>query len=192
MAADGKRLAFSDKDGKLFVLTLDDKKVTQIAKDPLETCAITPGRVMRPSRFTMSNPNGFSSIYIWSVADGQVHRIITDLFDAGDPAWILMQLPLLCFRHDFQPRSARSNSTTRPTAASASLRSRCARTPRIRSHGERRSHNSQRRRKSANRQTKAEDKKTKRKMRRRSKNPRSTFESISMDSPAALPACDRR
>ena len=33
-AADGKRIAFSDKDGKLYVLTLDDKKVTQIAQNP--------------------------------------------------------------------------------------------------------------------------------------------------------------
>src|SRR5258708_19989235 len=33
-APDGKRLAFSDKDGKLFVLTLDHKKIVQGAKDP--------------------------------------------------------------------------------------------------------------------------------------------------------------
>ena len=31
---DGKRLAFSDKDGKLFVLTLDDKKTAEIARNP--------------------------------------------------------------------------------------------------------------------------------------------------------------
>ena len=33
-APDGKRIAFSDKDGKLYVLTLEDKKVTQIAQNP--------------------------------------------------------------------------------------------------------------------------------------------------------------
>ena len=33
-APDGKRIAFGDKDGKLYVVTLDDKKVTQIAQNP--------------------------------------------------------------------------------------------------------------------------------------------------------------
>src|SRR5258708_5366620 len=52
----------------------------------------------------MSNPNGFSSIYIWSVVDGQVHRIITDLFDAGDPAWDPDGNYLYYVSaHDFQP-----------------------------------------------------------------------------------------
>ena len=104
-AADGKRIAFSDKDGKLYVLTLDDKKVTQIAKDPGGnlrdyTWSHDGGQLA----FTMSNPNSFSSIYIWSVADGQVHRITSDLFDAGDPAWDSDGNYLYYIAaHDFQP-----------------------------------------------------------------------------------------
>ena len=31
---DGKRLAFSDKDGKLFVLTLADKSLVEVADEP--------------------------------------------------------------------------------------------------------------------------------------------------------------
>ena len=33
-SADGKRLAFSDKDGKLYVVTLADKKMTEIVDAP--------------------------------------------------------------------------------------------------------------------------------------------------------------
>jgi len=104
-AADGKRIAFSDKDGKLFVLTLDDKKVTQIAKDAGGnlrdyTWSHDGGQLA----FTLSNPNGFSSIYIWSAASGELHRITTDLFDAGDPAWDPDGNYLYYIAaHDFQP-----------------------------------------------------------------------------------------
>ena len=104
-AADGKRLAFSDKDGKLYVLTLDDKKVTQIAKDAGGnlrdyTWSHDGGQLA----FTMSNPNSFSSIYIWSVAGGEVHRITSDVFDAGDPAWDPDGNYLYYIAaHDFQP-----------------------------------------------------------------------------------------
>jgi tricorn protease len=104
-AADGKRIAFSDKDGKLYVLTLDDKKVAQIAKDAGGnlrdyTWSHDGGHLA----FTMSNPNGFSSIYIWSAASGEVHRITSDLFDTGDPAWDPDGNYLYYIAaHDFQP-----------------------------------------------------------------------------------------
>jgi tricorn protease len=104
-ALDGKRLAFSDKDGKLFVLTLSDRKVTQVAKDPRGrmrdyTWSHDGGHLA----FTMANANGFRSLYIWSVADGQMHRVTSDLFDCGDPAWdpdgnYLYYTAV----HDFQP-----------------------------------------------------------------------------------------
>jgi len=35
----------------------------------------------------MSNPNGFRSLYIWSVSDAQLHRVSSDLFNSADPAW---------------------------------------------------------------------------------------------------------
>jgi tricorn protease len=87
-AADGKHIAFGDKDGKLYVLTMDDKKVTQVALN-------LRGRVHDYSWsadgghlvFVTDNPNNFSSIYIWSVADAQVHRVTSELFDAGLPSW---------------------------------------------------------------------------------------------------------
>ena len=87
-APDGKRLAFADKDAKLYVLTLDDKKVAQVAQDPRGflrdyVWSADGGHIA----FTMGNPNDFRSVYIWSVADGQVHRVTSEFFDAEEPAW---------------------------------------------------------------------------------------------------------
>jgi len=104
-ASDGKHIAFSDKDGKLFVLTLEGKKVTQVAKDPGGNLRdYTWSRDGGHLAFTLSNPNDFRSIYVWSVADGQVHRVTSDLFDSGGPTWdpdgnYLYYTAV----HDFQP-----------------------------------------------------------------------------------------
>ncbi len=87
-APDGKRIAFSDKDGKIYVLTLDDKKFTQIAQNPTgPTNSYVWSHDGGHLAFTMGNPNGFDSIYIWSVADSQTHRVTTDLFDCENPTW---------------------------------------------------------------------------------------------------------
>ena len=104
-APDGKRIAFSDKDGKLFVLTLDGKKVTQVAKDPGGnlrdyTWSYDGGHLA----FTLGNANNFRSVYVWSVSDGQLHRVTTDLFQSADPTWdpdgnYLYYIAV----HDFQP-----------------------------------------------------------------------------------------
>jgi tricorn protease len=87
-AADGKRLAFSDKDGKLFILTLDDKKLTEIADE-------SRGQVRDYAwsadgghlAFSLSNDNNTRSLFIWSVADGQVRRLTNDLFSQAGPVW---------------------------------------------------------------------------------------------------------
>jgi tricorn protease len=87
-APDGKRIAFSDKDGKLYVLTLDDKKVTQIAQNrrgqiPRYPWSADGGHLA----FTMDEPSGYTCIYVWSVADGQTHRVTDPMNDSSTPAW---------------------------------------------------------------------------------------------------------
>jgi tricorn protease len=87
-APDGKRIEFSDKDGKLFVLTLEDKKVIQIAQNPRGQIGSYPWSADGGHlAFTMDEPSDFSCVYIWSVADGQVHRVTDPMFDSGEPAW---------------------------------------------------------------------------------------------------------
>jgi tricorn protease len=87
-APDGKRIAFSDKDAKLYALTLADKKVVQVAQDPRgELRDYTWSSDGGNLAFTLGNPNDFRSVYIWSVADGQTHRVTSEFFDAERPSW---------------------------------------------------------------------------------------------------------
>jgi tricorn protease len=87
-APDGKRIAFSDKHGKLHVLTVADRGVQEVADTPR-------GRIFDYAwspqgghlAFSMPDRNGLSSIYIWSAADGQTRRITGGLTDEHDPVW---------------------------------------------------------------------------------------------------------
>ena len=87
-SAEGKHLAFADKDGKLFVLTLADRKVVEVARDERGTIR---DYVWSPKgaflAFSMSDPNESRSIHVWSATDGQVRRVTDDLFNEESPAW---------------------------------------------------------------------------------------------------------
>ena len=71
-APDGKRIAFSDKDGKLYVLTLADRKVVEVAdssRGQIRDYTWSPrGNFLA---FTMPNQNQFASVYVWSANDSQ-------------------------------------------------------------------------------------------------------------------------
>ena len=85
-SAEGTRLAFSDKDGKLYVLTLADKKLVQIADDPRDMIRdYTWSPKGAYLAFSMSNPSGNRSLHIWSAADGQVHRVTDDDLQRAGP-----------------------------------------------------------------------------------------------------------
>src|SRR5256714_1532562 len=88
-SADGKRIAFSDKDGKIFVVTLADKQMTEIVDAPrnqIRDYTWSPsGNYLAFSMAT--NGNGMAQIHIWSVADGKVHRVTDDMFNAVNPVW---------------------------------------------------------------------------------------------------------
>lgn len=85
---DGERIAFSDKDGKLFVLEVESKKLAEVADE-------ARGQVRDYSwspcsghlTFSLSDENRFSSIYIWSVVDGQTRRITGELWNEFEPVF---------------------------------------------------------------------------------------------------------
>ena len=67
-APDGDRLAFSDKDGKIYVLEVASKTLTEIADDKFGmvrdyTWSPRGGHLA----FSMGDHSGFDSIYVWSV-----------------------------------------------------------------------------------------------------------------------------
>jgi tricorn protease len=87
-SADGKHLAFGDKDGKVFILTLADKKITQIADSPsgqITNYTWSPrGNFLA---FSMPNTNGYQSIHIWSSSENKLYKFTDELFNAYAPAW---------------------------------------------------------------------------------------------------------
>ena len=87
-APDGARLALSDKNGRLYTVTVADRKVTEVAHDEfggIRDYTWSPDGSWLG--FSMSNRNGFRSLYIWGAADGKVHRVTDDTFNVEGPAW---------------------------------------------------------------------------------------------------------
>ncbi len=87
-APDGKRLAFSDKDGKLYVLEVASQQLTEVVDDFYGqvrdyTWSPNGGHLA----FSLGEDNEFNSIHIWSAADSKVRRVTSDLFDEFEPVW---------------------------------------------------------------------------------------------------------
>ncbi|HYP28115.1 MAG TPA: S41 family peptidase [Blastocatellia bacterium] len=87
-SADGKRIAFGDKDGKVHVLTLADRKLTEIADSPggqIRNYVWSPrGSYLA---FSMVDKNNYSSIFIWNAADNKLTRVTDELFNEYSPVW---------------------------------------------------------------------------------------------------------
>ncbi len=87
-SSDGRRIAFGDKDGRVFVYSFDDRKLTQIVDAPrgqVRDYVWSPRAHLLA--FSMAGGNGFGAVYVWSEKDGQAHRVTDELFNAQNPAW---------------------------------------------------------------------------------------------------------
>jgi tricorn protease len=85
---DAKRLAFSDKDGKLFVLNLADKAVVQVADDSNgQVHDYTWSPCGTHLAFSLSEPNETRSLFLWSLGHDKPRRITGETFDEWQPAW---------------------------------------------------------------------------------------------------------
>jgi tricorn protease len=85
---DSEQIAYSDKNGKLYVVDVESKRKREIADEPqgqLFNFAWSPrgGYIA----YTLSDPNGWSSVYIYDLANGRAHRVTTELFNEFDFAW---------------------------------------------------------------------------------------------------------
>ena len=84
----GDHLAFSDKDGTLYVIDVETKAVVDVAD---EARGLLRDYVWSPRgghlAFSMTDATGFSSIYIWSLADRERHRVTGEYFHEWNPAW---------------------------------------------------------------------------------------------------------
>ncbi|HJW43871.1 MAG TPA: S41 family peptidase [Geothrix sp.] len=87
-APGGKHLAFTDKDGVVYVVGVTDRKLVKAAKDAFARVgdlAWSPdGQLLA---FSLANLNGTRSLHVWSLADQQLRRLTGELFPVTNPAW---------------------------------------------------------------------------------------------------------
>jgi len=85
---DGSHIAYSDKEGRLYVVDVASKRKTQIADEhqyQLFNYAWSPrGGYLA---YTLNEPSGFSSVHVYSLADGTSHRVTSEMFNDSDFAW---------------------------------------------------------------------------------------------------------
>ncbi|CAN5802424.1 S41 family peptidase [soil metagenome] len=87
-SADGSRIAFSDKDGKLYILTMSGRRLTEIADDPrgqIQDYSWSP----RGNRlaFSMADERGARAVHIWSADDNRARQVTDGFFTEFNPAW---------------------------------------------------------------------------------------------------------
>lgn len=86
---EGDRLAFSDMEGRLFVLDIETREVTEIADDErgrVRDYTWSPKGDFLAFSLTQT-PTGFRSIYVWSGEDEELHQVTGSYFDEFSPAW---------------------------------------------------------------------------------------------------------
>jgi tricorn protease len=84
---DGQNIAFSDKDGKLYVLSVLNRQVKEFASDSENSIGdFTWSPRGNFLAFSKTAATGFAVIFIAS-PDGQLHAITSEFVDSGDPVW---------------------------------------------------------------------------------------------------------
>jgi tricorn protease len=87
-APDGKRIAFNDKTNRLRVVEVESKQTTDVARNPgggIGDYTWAPdGRWLA---FSMTDENQYRSLYVWSAADGALHRVTDELFNESEPVF---------------------------------------------------------------------------------------------------------
>jgi len=86
--SDAKRIAFRDKDGKLYLYSFDDKTVTTVASAVRGQIGdyvwSAKGGYLA---FSIRGDNNMGRVFIWSPKDNQLHPVTDGLFNVYNPAW---------------------------------------------------------------------------------------------------------
>lgn len=103
---DSAHIAFSDKDGRLWAVTLAGHTIQEIARGregAIRDYEWSPGGSYLA--FSMRDSSDLTALYIWSRLDGQTHKITQGLFGENTPAWDPAGDYLYYFAtHEFQPQ----------------------------------------------------------------------------------------
>ncbi|HEV8590810.1 MAG TPA: hypothetical protein VGQ55_01805, partial [Pyrinomonadaceae bacterium] len=87
-SADSKKIAFGDKNGKVYVVTVATKQMQQIVDAPngqIQDYEFSPkGNYVS---YSMGGRNGVQSVYIWSAEENKNYRVTPEMFTAHDPTW---------------------------------------------------------------------------------------------------------
>jgi tricorn protease len=87
-SADGSRIAFGDKDGRLYILTMNGRRLAEIADDPRgQIFDYTWSPRGNHLAFSMADARGARAIHIWSADDNRVRRVTDGFFSESNPAW---------------------------------------------------------------------------------------------------------
>jgi tricorn protease len=87
-SADDKRIAVADQTGQLVVVELASQHRITVAKDKSELALdyqwSPDGQYLA---YSLNSEDRFSSVFVWSVADGKSRRVTPEGFDSQSPAW---------------------------------------------------------------------------------------------------------
>ncbi len=85
---DGSRLAFTDKSGRLYSLTIETKAMVQVARDKGGNVSdFTWSPDSKWLAFSLSDENGFRSLHLWGVDEGRLRRVTGEEFNESEPVW---------------------------------------------------------------------------------------------------------
>jgi len=87
-APDNDHIAFSDKDGRLWLVSLKDHTTQEIAhstEGEIRDYAWSPGGGYLA--FSMNDNRNLSSLYIWPMKESKLRRVTSGMFNDESPAW---------------------------------------------------------------------------------------------------------
>jgi tricorn protease len=85
---DGKYIAFSDKNGKLYLVDVKAKSKEEIADERdnfVFDYSWSPNGGFLA--FSLTDPNGFNSIWMYSVKEGKLRRVTGEMWSEFEPVW---------------------------------------------------------------------------------------------------------